>query len=345
MTSERFCFLNNYFILFFGSKSNKKEHKLKKYYTQKYGQTLTSGILTILILFFLACIISNPSKFISKSLEGITAWAFNVLPCVLPFMVFTKLLSALNLMPKLTRPLSPISRALFKTPAISIYTFIMAVLSGYPVGSKMVADLYLQGKISKNDAFKMTSFCSTSGPMFIVGVVGIGMFKSATIGYILFASHIFGAILNGILFRNFRLTSDEKKPETLTSQESHFDLSDIILNSTLSILSVGAIICVFFIIIECLSPIFSLFPHAISCFLEGLCEITKGCLDLSALDNQFLSISLVSFVIGFGGISTILQSLTMLAKLEMPTKLFAFQKITHGLFSCFCTVLLLIFSP
>jgi len=68
-------------------------------------------------------------------------------------------LSSLDVMQTLTRPFSPASKFLFKTPPISIYAFFMAIMSGYPVGSKMVADLYLQGKITKEEAFKMSSFC------------------------------------------------------------------------------------------------------------------------------------------------------------------------------------------
>ena len=314
---------------------------------KKFVQPSTNYLLTILIIFFLICMISQPSKFISKSLEGISAWAFNVLPSVLPFMFFTRLLSALGTMQKLTLPFSPFTTKFFKTPPISFYTFVMAILSGYPVGSKMVADLYMQGQISRQDAFRMTSFCSTSGPMFIVGAVGIGMFKNATIGYVLFLSHIIGAIFNGIIYRNLKTKDSSthshiKKDITPTASKS-LDISDIVLNSTLSILSVGCIITIFFIIIECLTPIFNLFPQNISCFLEGLIEITKGCIDLSALPNKFISVCLCSFVISFGGFSTILQSATMLSKVKMPIRLFVLQKLTHAFFSFVATILLLQF--
>ena len=48
---------------------------------------------------------------------------------------------------------------------------------------------------------------------------------------------------------------------------------------------------------------------------------------------------LASFVISFGGISTILQSLTMLAEVKMPLKLFILQKFTHAIFSTIITTL------
>lgn len=328
--------------------SNKKETNLKKYRSKKLGQPISIILLTFLVVYFLICMIYEPAHFISKALEGISAWAFNVLPSVLPFMFFTKVLSALDVMPTLTRPLSPISTKLFKTPPVSIYAFIMAILSGYPVGSKMVADLYLQGKITKEDAFKMSSFCSTSGPMFIVGAVGIGMFKSSKIGYILFLSHIVGAIINGLIFRNYRLKNSEKDIEEnlqISTENKKMDIAEIVLNSTLSILSVGCIITIFFIVIECFSPILSLLPQNIAYFFEGIIEITKGCIDLATLQNKFLAVSLCSFVISFGGISTLLQSLTMLSKLKMPVKLFTLQKFLHACFSCLTTILLLLLLP
>lgn len=334
---------------------------MKTYKSKKIGQPFVYAFFSILIIFFLVCMITRPAHFMSQALSGLNAWAMNVLPSVLPFMFFTRVLSTLNFMPKLTRPLSPLSSTLFKTPPISIYAFTMAILSGYPVGSKMVADLYFQGKISKNDAFKMSSFCSTSGPMFIVGAVGIGMFHSSKIGYILFLSHVLGAILNGVLFRNYKLkenkisiTETEKlqpitqtptKKEDDKEKNPQFDIAEIVLNSTLAILSVGCIITIFFIVIECFSPILHLLPEPVAFLFEGLIEITKGCLDLATLSNKIFATVICSFVISFGGISTLMQSLTMLSKLKMPVKLFAFQKFTHACFSVIITLLLLLVVP
>lgn len=303
--------------------------------------SFASIFFTCIIIFFLVCMIANPANFIQTSLSGINAWAFNVLPSVLPFIFFTRALSALNVMPALTRPFAPITTKLFRTPALSIYTFTMAILSGYPVGSKMVADLYMQGQITKEEAFKMSSFCSTSGPMFIVGAVGIGMFHNSKIGYILFLSHLIGAILNGLAFRNLKIANNEKQPAS--HSEKTFNLSDIVTSSTLAILSVGCIITIFFIAIECFSPLLSPLPTSIRTFLEGLIEITKGCIDISTLSNTFLATTLCSFVISFGGLSTVLQSLTMLGALKMPVKLFVLQKFCHAIFSTLATVLLLFF--
>ena len=150
---------------------------MKNLFVKLKNDNLLKFMFSLLILFFIASIIISPAKYIAQGLNGISAWAFNVLPSVLPFMFFTKALSSLGQIEKLTRPFQRVTKALFNTPPISFYAFFMAILSGYPVGSKMIADLYIQGKISKDEAYRMSAFCSTSGPMFIIGAVD-GRFPS-----------------------------------------------------------------------------------------------------------------------------------------------------------------------
>ena len=371
--------------------SNKKGVILKNLFVKPKNDNLLRLLLSALILFFIFNMIISPAKFIKEGLNGISAWAFNVLPSVLPFIFFTKALSSLGQMEKLTRPFQHVTKTLFNTPPISFYAFFMAILSGYPVGSKMIADLYMQGKITQEDAYRMSAFCSTSGPMFIIGAVGIGMFKNSLVGYILFLSHILSAFLNGLIYRKLGLKNDYKDKHTkknisqttkiqgknkLKNKDDKFsqkntintqsknneikinqnsdtnlnranektsDISEIVLSSTLAILSVGCIITIFFIIIECLSPIFNLFPENISALLEGIVEITKGCLSLSTLSNIKLAVILASFVISFGGISTLLQSITMLRQVKIPIKLFALQKLTHALLSALISTMLVLF--
>ncbi len=299
-----------------------------------------SFILSLFVLYVIVNMVLSPELYIKQTLNGITAWAFNVLPSVLPFMLLTKILSSLGEIEKFSKIFSKPSSKLFKTPAISSYVFFISILSGYPVGAKMTADLYETGKISKSDAFKMTSFCSTSGPMFIIGAVGIGMLKNVTYGYIIMIAHIVGALLNGLLYRSIKIKSNTPALKNKESK-NNIDLSGIVLDSALSIISVGTIIAIFFVIITSLSPIFSLFPSHITGILEGIIEITKGCYDISSSLNGIWAVVACTFVISFGGISTILQSITMLNKLDMPIKLFVLQKFTHAVFATIISIILL----
>jgi len=301
----------------------------------------TKTFLSIFIIFIIINMILYPSLYITQTFNGISAWALNVLPSVLPFMFFTKLLTALGSIEKVSSVFGKITNKLFKTPAISSFVFLTSIISGYPIGAKMTADLYQSGKITKSDAFKMCSFCSTSGPMFIVGAVGVSMLGNPTFGYIILISHILGAIINGFFYRNLRIKNENNK-NTSNANNQKNDLSSIILDSSLSIISVGAIIAIFFVIITALSPVFSIFPPHIASFLKGIIEITKGCLDISNTFSQTWSIIACTFIISFGGISTILQSITMLNKLNMPIKLFVLQKFSHAVISTIISILMVV---
>ena len=297
-------------------------------------------IFYFIIIYILLNMVLFPQIYINATLNGITAWAINVLPSLLPFVFFTKIITNLNQNKKKKLLFEKPTRYLFNTPAISLYTFFTSIISGYPVGAKMTADLYEGGKISKSEAFRMSSFCSTSGPMFIIGAVGVGMLKNVAYGYIIFFSHIIGAFINGIIYRNLKLKNDKKNTEN-EKITSKINFSNIVLDSALSLISVGVIIAIFFVVITSLSPILNLFSSGVASFLAGLIEITKGCNDISFSLSGLTCILSCTFVISFGGFSTAIQSLTMLNKLEMPLWLFLLQKLTHAI--CSTLIALIIF--
>lgn len=291
--------------------------------------------MSFIIVSLLVYIILSPSKFITAGLNGISAWAFNVLPAVLPFMILTQILINLKTMDKLCKPFSKPMQRIYGVPGLSLSIFLTSIMAGYPVGSKMIADLYESGQISRQDAFRMSSFCSNSGPMFIVGVVGINLLKNSTWGYILLFSHVLSALINGLLYRKIVVPNEKiERKDT----ENKLSFGDIISSCSSAILNVCAIITLFFIIIEAISPILAILPSKISGFIGGLFEITRGCIDLSKIGGKFI-LPLISFIITFGGLSTILQSTSILKKTNMSTSLFALQKLTQGIISCVITLL------
>lgn len=298
--------------------------------------------ITILLIVLVVLIALNSKVFIGAALNGISAWAFNVLPCIFPFMIITKIIMSMGQVEKFCKPFSQPFLKLYGTSGSSAYVFFMSILAGYPVGSQMVASLYESGKIDKTGAYRMSSFCSNSGPMFIIGTVGCLLLKNAAIGGILFASHVLSALLNGLVYRKIRAHDDRQNAEenalVLPASQS---FGDIVGASVQAILNVGGIICFFFIIIEALSPVLGLLPGTVRPLIEGLIELTRGCIDASSLPIYAASV-MCSFMIGFGGFSTILQSMTMLKKLRMPVWLFSVMKFSQGLISAAITAVLML---
>lgn len=306
--------------------------------------TFLNYILSIFVIYILVNMILFPSFYLQTTLNGITAWAFNVLPAILPFIFFTKILSLSGVVEKFSSFFSKPTKFLYNTSSLSSFAFVSSIISGYPVGAKITSDLYQNGKITRQDACKMMSFCSTSGSMFIIGAVGAGMLGSVTAGYLIFIAHILGALINGIIYRKIKLKEIGNENHNFQNFKSN-NLSSIVLDSALSVISVGAIIAIFFVVITSLSPLLSMFSPATSSFLGGIIEITKGCLDISALSNLPLKVILSTFIISFGGISTLFQCASLTNSFKPPIGLLILQKLTHAIFSTIIIFIILFIFP
>lgn len=312
-------------------------------------------ILILVITIILGAIVINPEVYITSCLNGIMVWATVVLPALLPFMFFTKTLTELGVADILASKFKLFPK-IFKVPSLAIYVFILSILSGYPVGAKIVADLYESGAISKEEAYKITTFTSNSGPMFVLGSVGIGMLTSRKLGIIILISHILGALINGLIYRNHKENSTEINKKII--EKNNLSIGDLMWNTVHSVLIIGGFIALFFVIIEIInnlnifSPISNLFSKIFNCdaniftaIFNGIFEITRGCLDISKLGlSELVSGTLCTFIISFGGLATTMQALVFLKKFDMRFSFFIKQKITHAIFaSVIYFILLLIF--
>ena len=312
----------------------------------KLGRLFLSITIFVLIVF----LVLFPQTYMQSTINGIDVWLTKVVPALFPFFFLTKLLTEMNVVEKISKIFKPITNHLFKAPGISSYAFLMSIISGYPVGAKIISELFKKGIINNSDAVKMNSFCSTSGPLFVIGTVGAGLFNSQKFGLIILLSHILGAFFNGILYRNYKGNQNCLKKASLTNIKQDNILSSILYDSIISILMVGGFIAIFFVFIDflnnikMLSSISAIFANIFSfthldsnffnCVLNGLLEVTRGLLDLSQTQiSPTLLCSMATFLISFGGLSIHLQSIIFLKEAKIKMSNYFLQKITHSILS------------
>lgn len=53
------------------------------------------------------------------------------------------------------------------------FALAMGITSGYPVGAKVASDLYKDKLCSKIEAERLISFTNSSGPLFVIGAIGV----------------------------------------------------------------------------------------------------------------------------------------------------------------------------
>lgn len=301
---------------------------------------------SIFVLFLIALIVIMPNLCINSIYNGLSVWAKCVLPSLLPFMFFTKLLTSLQFISTITSKFYKINCKLFNAPKISSYIFFMSIISGYPVGAKLISEYYKMGFLTSKQANKLCTFCSTSGPLFVIGTVGTSLFLNTKIGYIMFFSHIASSLLNGLAFRQLFI-DNTKLDYNLQSAESKNLLFDSMRESILSVLLVGGYIAVAFLIIDVFNALNILYP--INLFLQlfglnintaqaissGIIEVSKGCILLAKLDITLTAkATIASFLIGFGGISVFFAGYNIFAKRKSKFKVLCTAKTIARCHKC-----------
>lgn len=338
-------------------------------------------ILPFCICFFTLSLIVFSKNNLSATKSGIVLWANSVLPSLLPFFIATELLGYTNIVPFIGRLLNNIMRPLFNVPGEGAFALIMGIISGYPVGAKIVANLKEQGVCSEIECERLIAFTNNSGPLFIIGTVGIGLFFDAKIGILLFISHLLACLTVGIIFRWWKIKQEnycfytsnkfELSSRILLPRSSNINseticfsnlgeiLSKSIMSAINSVMTIGGFVVLFsviisilkssqilFLITKFLNPIFNLvgIPN-IYCegIITGIIEVTNGLQYISSVNTSYSYIQffICSFLLGFGGLSILLQVLSITSKAHISIKPYFLGKILQAIFSCIYIKLLL----
>ena len=284
------------------------------------------GLAVIILMLFA---LFKPDFYISTAYDGLVLWATNLLPALFPFFVFTKIIVELNILKPLSHILAKPMKLLFNTGKNSGYLYIVSMLCGYPIGSKIIVDAYNNGQIDYTELHRLTTITSISGPLFIVGTVGISMLGNSKIGYIILFAQIIASILNGILFRKYTPKTLPKQIDLNNNIKKENLLVSSINSSIQSILLIGGLVTVFFVGIEVLNSFINLPP-----LTQGMIELTKGCYEVALLSySPVISATLCSMLIGFGGFCIHAQSYFFLSQVGISYSFFLTQKCTQLLLS------------
>ena len=127
-----------------------------------------------------------------------------------------------------------------------------------------------------------------------------------------------------------------------------------IKNAISTVLTIGGFVVLFSVILSIIetSGILNLFCIFLSkigiqseishSFIYGILELTNGIKLSSALftPNELISVLLTSFLLGFGGISVMLQIYSIIAKEGISIKPYIYGKFLQGIISVFITWIL-----
>lgn len=326
------------------------ELKIRKAVTRR---RIYDTVICLALLSVIAALVLYPEESVKAGSDGVRLCLNIIIPSLFPFFVISSMVVELGIAARLGRFIEPLMTRLFNVNGACSAAFVLGFIGGYPVGAKTAIALYEKGQCSKTEAERLLSFSNNSGPAFILGVVGAGVFSNSFAGLLLYLAHTVASVIVGILFRNWGNDGPGKKEVKRSvikpaSFPAAFTVS--VKNSFQSALNICGFVIFFTVfirllflsgIIPFLASLIGKIFHPLGLdasfaekLLTGFIEISSGVWTLQdAAPHINSSIAMAAFMLGWAGLSVHCQTLSFLCDSGLSAKTYIFGKLLHGIIS------------
>lgn len=200
------------------------------------------------------------------------------------------------------------------------------------------------------------------------------MFSNSSIGILLFFTHMLSAISVGFIlglysriksssensFSNIYINNDV---QSCSLKDLGSILSDAILESSKTIIMIGGFVVIFSVIISILktSKVLQLISYSLYPILDvlkidsifsipiisGIIELTNGISLVTSTSTKTISTNIIlcAFLLGFGGLSVLLQVLSIASNSDLSIKKYIYGKVLQGIIAAIYTYILITLLP
>lgn len=296
-------------------------------------------LLTVIFLLLLGCILTNSQLGLSYAAMGLNLWFEKMIPSLLPFMMLSGIMVRMKLTDRAAMLIYPVVKPLAKVRKNVCYAMLMGFLCGFPMGARVVDDLYQRQMISKREAEYLLAFCNNIGPVYFCSFV-LPLLGRRLVWPYLFGMYgiplLYGLALRYIRFHDIPLPGEEGgRPAALVACEDRRGLTEkgsaarfweklleavdgSVQASVRSMLSLGGYMILF--------NLLNLIPHLLFgrpvAPLSPLLEITGG---LKLLGDAFPLYSLLA--LSFGGLSCIAQTYSCIGDSDLSISDYILHKV------------------
>lgn len=292
-----------------------------------------------------------PQESMEAARNGLQLCYNVIIPSLFPFFVLSSLVVDLGLAGYLGLAMEKLMRPLFHVPGCCAAALALGFVGGYPVGARTAIALYENGQCTKTEAERLLAFCNNSGPAFIFGVVGAGVFASSRVGLLLYLTHAAASLCIGVLFRFYRRGAESAGGGQILFQSKRLGaaFTDCVKSSFSGTLNICAFVVFFTVVIQMLSvsgvlPALAgglgtlLSPLGMTeqwgqRLLTGILEVSSGVCSLTGGGALSGRLSMAAFMLGWAGISVHCQVLSFLGGSGLSARTYLTGKLLHGALS------------
>lgn len=316
------------------------------------------SVLSVVLVF---CILTNSRLSLSYAAAGLELWLQKMVPTLLPFSILSGVMVRMRLTEKVAMLVYPLLHPFFRVRKNVCYAMLMGFLCGFPMGARVVGELYGEGLITIREAEYLLAFCNNIGPVYFCGFVLPLLGRQLLLPY-LFGMYgiplLYGLLLRYTAFRDIgeqpacqqlagkqpgkrqpahkksgsgQLVCCEQEAEGFQEAFSFLEaLDDSIAEAGRGILMLGGYMVLF--------NLLNLLPHLLlgrsSVLFAPLLEISGG---LNGLQQSFPLYSLLA--VSFGGLSCIAQTYSCIRETGLSIAVYIRRKLlqtllTGGFYGC-----------
>lgn len=263
--------------------------------------------------------------------------ARSVIPALFPFLVVSTLLLRLGFGELAAPWLAGLMEPLFRVDGVGSSALLLGLVGGYPIGPRTTAELYRQGALRRDEAERLLTFSNNSNPVFLISVLGLGVFGSVRTGIWLWLIHLLSALLTGLCFRRYHsgpaACREPTRQSTFQAVSFPAALVESVRGACSGILSVCAFVLFFYVLAR---PLPALAPP-LGPALVGATELFSLTPLLTADRFGFVLAAAAS---GWGGLSVLCQTAAVLEGSGLSPRPCVLGKAVQGLFSLGLALLL-----
>ena len=256
--------------------------------------------------------------------RGISVCLELIIPSLFPFFVLSLMLNRLGLPSALGHVLTPLAARIYGVSGAGASALIIGLLGGYPLGAAYIADMRRSGAVSVGECERLLAFCNNSGPAFLIGAIGVGVFGSARVGVLLYLVHVLSALLTGLFFRG-KNACTESQPVLLDAVDIAASLPECVKQAAVSLVNVCAFVVFFTVLAGVLdsggavsvlcgsiSAHLGWELHFTRALLMGILELGSAAGAMQGLTVTPHNLALAACLVGWGGVSVHMQTAAVL---------------------------------
>ena len=286
----------------------------------------------------------EPASSMKAAGEALKMCGQTLLPSLFPFFVCANVLIGSGMTAAFGRALHRPCRRLFGIGGEGASAIFLGFISGYPAGAAVTCRLFSAGSITRTEAQRLLAFTNNGGPLFVIGVIGVGVYGRAETGYLLLAAQTLAALTTGLCMRFYG--REEHTGRRQTAPRFGDPIGDAV--RTLLSLCGFVVFCATVVafleklgILEMLRRLLvgmGMGVNTATLLSRGIWEITE------AAGGGIAALPAMAALLSFGGFSVFLQTLSLVRKAGLSIKSYAYGKLLSTGFAAFyCRILLAVF--